>query len=510
MTHFARTASIAALLSLTASMSHALTADALWKSWQDAAAAAGLTVTAATQERNGAELRLNTVTFVPTDAAMAAGVTVTLTDLVMTEASDGSVTVVPSDDLTIDVTGAEGTEEGGAVVIGHEAFVMTVTEAGEAMNYVVTADAVVVAGDMATPGYALDPAVPAPLTKQVFSVALAGLDATVDDTPGANRTIAVAVTADQLTYEVTAEDPAMKSKSVQTSTTQEPALNADLTLPATLMLAALTTPQAWSAAFGEGMALAMEATQGEAVVSMKDENEFLPMDMTYTTQPGKTGISVDKDGFVMESTAEGMAVKVITAMLPIPSLDINIGPVEVALSMPLMAAEAAQEFGLLFKLADVTVNEGAWAVIDPAATLPRDPAQLVIDASGTAKLDLFALMAAEAGGMGEVVPPQPETLNISDLTLKIAGAALAGSGAFTFDNTTGTPVPAGEANVSVQGANGLIDKLIALGLVTEQDAGGARMMMSMFMNPASGPDDLTSKIEAKADGSIFVNGQQIQ
>jgi hypothetical protein len=39
---------------------------------------------------------------------------------------------------------------------------------------------------------------------------------------------------------------------------------------------------------------------------------------------------------------------------------------------------------------------------------------------------------------------------------------------------------------------------------------GARMMMGMFMAPGAGPDELTSKIEAKEGFAIFVNGQQIQ
>lgn len=55
----------------------------------------------------------------------------------------------------------------------------------------------------------------------------------------------------------------------------------------------------------------------------------------------------------------------------------------------------------------------------------------------------------------------------------------------------GFPAPLGEANVTVTGANALIDGLIATGLITEDDAMGARMMMGMFMVP-SGDDSLTS------------------
>ncbi|MFM7446009.1 MAG: DUF2125 domain-containing protein, partial [Tabrizicola sp.] len=70
--------------------------------------------------------------------------------------------------------------------------------------------------------------------------------------------------------------------------------------------------------------------------------------------------------------------------------------------------------------------------------------------------------------------------------------------------------PLGEANVSITGATALIDGLIATGLISEDDAMGARMMMGMFMAPGAEPDSLTSKIEAKEGFAIFVNGQQIQ
>jgi hypothetical protein len=104
--------------------------------------------------------------------------------------------------------------------------------------------------------------------------------------------------------------------------------------------------------------------------------------------------------------------------------------------------------------------------------------------------------------------PAPESLNITELGLKVAGAALAGTGAFTFDNSAGIPMPLGEANITITGANALIDGLIATGLMSQDDAMGARMMMGMFMVPA-GDDSLTSKIEAKEGMQILVNGQPL-
>ena len=513
MTHFTRTASVTALLCLSATMSQALTADTLWASWQETATRAGLSLTAEAETREGATLRLSGISL--SDGGSATGPETAgeamLDEILLTEAADGSVSIVPSAELDMAMSGPESGPEEGSLTLTQTGMTLTATEAaGGGTSYQIAAESLVVAGEttMASP-MSTDASAPQ-LATQTFDIGFANLAGTVDQVSGSNRSVVVGMTADELRYDIAASDAAMESNSVQTSATQDLALNATFTLPATMMLAALTTPEAWAAAFAEGMALTIKTTQGESVGSVTEENPYMPLDMAVTAQPGITDISVGKDGMAVESTAGGLQVKVQSTMLPFPSLDVGIGPVEVAMSIPLMAGEVAQDFGLRFKLADVTVNDEAWAMIDPGASLPRDPMQLSIDTSGTAKLDLFTLMAADQSGMTEVQPPQPETLNITELSLRAIGAVVSGTGAFTFDNASGTPVPVGEATVSVQGANAVIDKLIALGVLTEQDAGGARMMMAMFMTPVSGPDDLTSKVETKADGSIFVNGQQIQ
>ncbi|MES2145640.1 MAG: DUF2125 domain-containing protein, partial [Pseudomonadota bacterium] len=166
-------------------------------------------------------------------------------------------------------------------------------------------------------------------------------------------------------------------------------------------------------------------------------------------------------------------------------------------------------YALKLQLTEFTLNDEAWAMMDPGAVLKRDPANLAIDVSGKAKIDFPAMAVAEETG-AVPPPPAPETLNITNLALNIAGAAIAGSGAFTFDNSMGMPMPLGEANVSLTGGNALIDGLIATGMMTQEDAMGARMMMGMFFAPGANADSLTSKIEAKAGNEIWVNGQRIQ
>jgi hypothetical protein len=103
-----------------------------------------------------------------------------------------------------------------------------------------------------------------------------------------------------------------------------------------------------------------------------------------------------------------------------------------------------------------------------------------------------------------------ERADIVRLLVSGAGAAVDGKGAFTFDSSLGFPMPRGNADFTVKGANKMIDALITLGAITSEDAMGARMAMALILEPTAEPDVMTSKVEAREDGSIYVNGQRMQ
>ncbi|MEM9581020.1 MAG: DUF2125 domain-containing protein, partial [Pseudomonadota bacterium] len=102
-----------------------------------------------------------------------------------------------------------------------------------------------------------------------------------------------------------------------------------------------------------------------------------------------------------------------------------------------------------------------------------------------------------------------------NLLVSVAGAKLTGDGDFTFDNTDltsfdGLPKPTGKVNLALDGGNGLMDKLVQMGLLPEEQAMGARMMMGLFARPGEGEDSLTSTLEINEEGHILANGQRIQ
>ena len=493
MNSFIAAPGIALLLSGTAHA--ALTADQVWQSWKDAGATVGLTISAATENNSGGVLTLNGVSIAPEGSAG-----LTISDMTLTEQSDGSVAIVPGSD--IGVTMAEPTE--GSVKLAHDGLTITAREADGGVAYDYAAAKLDVVYDTTSPGMALDGA-EAPKVVSTGDVSLANLSGTYSDTPGTNRTFGWSLKADTLAYTTNLDDAGMEMKQTSTSTTQGIDMSLNFVLPSTIALTAIASPADFGTALNEGLSFTLSTKQGESTGTMKQENAFMPMDLVMKAGGGEGTVLFNKDTFSIKSMASGLDITSGAGMLPVP-VQVTSGPIEFGLTSPVLATDAAGDYGFLLKLTDFSVNEEAWAMFDPNAALPRDAAQVAIDISGKTMMDLPALVAAEETGVPYV--PALESLNITQLGLKVAGAALDGTGAFTFDNSMGMPMPLGEANITVTGANKLIDGLIATGLMAEEDAMGARMMMGMFMVP-SGDDTLTSKIEAKEGMQILVNGQPL-
>jgi hypothetical protein len=476
----------------------ALTADQVWQSWKDAGALVGLEVSAATENSDAGTLTLNGVSVAP--AGMAG---ITISDMVLTEAGDGSVTIVPGADIGMTLSG----DTKGTAKLAHDGLTLTAREADGGLAYDFTAAKLDVVYDTATAGVSFDGSA-APDVVNSGTVGLTDLSGTYSDTPGTNRTLALDLKASALAYDTKSDDPSLELKQTTKSSTDNVEMSFAFALPSTIALAALATPADFGTALQEGLSVTFSTKQGDSTGTMDQESTMMPMTFAIKAGGGEASGVFNKDTFNIRSTGSGLEVDVTSAMMPTP-VKISSGPVEVGLTSPVMASETAGDYGLVLKLSQFAVSEEAWAMLDPGGALKRDPADIAIDVSGKAKVDFIAVMQAEETG-AEPPIPAPETLDIKELTLKIAGAALAGTGAFTFDNSMGVPMPLGEANVTVTGANALIDGLIATGLMAEEDAMGARMMMGAFMSPGANPDELTSKIEAKAGGEIYVNGQRVQ
>jgi hypothetical protein len=211
---------------------------------------------------------------------------------------------------------------------------------------------------------------------------------------------------------------------------------------------------------------------------------------------------------------KAIALSLTSPEIPVPEVSVTLGELVFDLAMPIMKSDTPAAFSYLTKLVDLAVPEALWGMIDPGSALPHDPATLIIDTKGTVTLtrDLMEDAMAIAGGAGDA--PLLNSLDLTQILLRVAGAEVTALGGFTFDNTDTTtipdmPYPTGKVDIRALGVNALIDKLIAMGLLPEDQAMQGRMMMSMFANTSADKDEITSTLEFK-DKHFFANGARLQ
>ena len=237
-----------------------------------------------------------------------------------------------------------------------------------------------------------------------------------------------------------------------------------------------------------------------------------------TGMNGSTELRFDSTELSFSSTSRNVEITLAGAELPVPELAMSAAQLGYGLRLPVSGSEDAQDVSLLVRLVDAVVPPEVWEMADPAGALQRGPATLVLDLAGQVRLpaDLFGMETMFAFMMDMPFQAvEPLALEIRELLLRAAGAELTGNGAFTFDASDletfeGVPRPAGTLNLRLQGGNTLLDTLVGMGMIPEDQAMGARMLLALFARPGQGPDELLSTLEVREDGGVFANDMRLQ
>ena len=238
-----------------------------------------------------------------------------------------------------------------------------------------------------------------------------------------------------------------------------------------------------------------------------------PVKLAGSLTGGGFDLAMSKDRLNYGTSFLGGSFTASGPEIPFPEVVMGFAESAFSILMPVSKSDTPQDFAVVTKLVDFTVSEDIWGLIDPGAALSREPATFIVDVKGTGfwKQDIMD----PAVQMEGVEPPGELTsLDLGQILVKAAGAEVGATGGLTFDNSDlvtfqGMPAPTGSINVTIKGVNALIDNLIAIGLLPDDQAMGARMMLGVFARPGAGPDELTSLIEFK-EGGLFANGQQLQ
>ena len=226
-----------------------------------------------------------------------------------------------------------------------------------------------------------------------------------------------------------------------------------------------------------------------------------------TTGSGAGSFAIQGGELAMQGTGNDFDYSVKMKDLPFPPFQIGVDQSTMALKMPLAQTDAPTEARIQFGFFGLKASDTVWGMIDPTGSLPREKATLNLDLTTKVKWLVNLMKIEEAEGM----PAEVSEVMINDVTLKIAGALFNGMGAATLDNSMFPPEPVGEVSLDLKGGVGLLDKLMALGLVPPQQGQMVKMLSGMFTVPGGeGTDHLVSKIEMKKGGAILANGQRVK
>ena len=245
---------------------------------------------------------------------------------------------------------------------------------------------------------------------------------------------------------------------------------------------------------------------GDLTYTLETESDDQTVNLSGGAESGEVSAALSAEGLRYGGSNTGATVVISGSTIPLPEVSMTIAESQAEIVMPVLAGEAAQDYDVTLRLVDVTVDEALWSMIDPAGVLPRDPATLAIDLSGQATLEEDMLTGGDDDAPGQV-----ESLSIEEMRLSLAGAELTATGDLTFNQDAAPmPQPVGEIELRLVGGNGLLDRLVQMGLVPQDQAMNARMMIGLFAQPGNGADELVSTIRFTEDGGVLVNDQRVR
>ncbi|WP_171132198.1 DUF2125 domain-containing protein [Ruegeria sp. HKCCA5014] len=482
-----------------------VTAKDVWADWQSYMASVGYTVT-------GDEATSGNVTTI-SNMVMALDlpdtdgqIEITMPEMTMTENGDGTVSLNFPESFPIVLSGAgEGEEFSAEIQYTNSGLSMDVSGTPEDIVYDYVADNLtldltsITVGDETIPQDAMG-----------ANISINNVTGKTRMLVGEKRDVDQSFTASDATYAFVFDDPESDDAGQIRGQMGQLVMEGKSTIPTNVDA---TDVQAfYDAGFsGEG-----SFTYGSGSAEVQGTAEGESFSLSSSSEGGRLAGSIDAGHLAYDVEQNSAKVAVTTADLPFP-IEVAMEKAGFKFDFPLMASDEIQSFSFGMNLTDFTMSDVLWSLFDPAGSLPRDPATIVVDTSGTGKVlvDFMDEEAVETFATGDVTPGELHSLKINELLVSLVGAKLTGDGDFTFDNTNtqafgGMPTPAGVANLQLVGANALIDKLIGMGLITENDALGARMMMGLMAVPGEEPDTLNSKIEFTEDGQILANGQRLK
>ena len=483
------TTAVIALLAGNAALAD-MTPEEVWKNWQEMSTSYGQTVTVGSEAREGDTLMLKDVKLAMEQDGTK--VDVTLGEMAFKDQGDGSVAVTLSPDIPMVIE----TQEGGKpnkVQIGVSQQDMKIIASGSAedVRYDYTAPSVKmsVTEVNGVDAAAMNLNVLFALNNMVGSTIVKG---------ATDKVSTGSMSSDSMDFDVSFKDPETKGDFAMKGKMAGLAGNSTTNTPAGVDFANMAN------ALNAGFATDAAFTYGATDYTFNFTEEGMTTSGSGKATSGKINVVMDKDRLGYTVGSDGVEVSFSGPQIPFPEVVVKYDTSTFDFLLPVSKSDEPKDFKFVTTLVGLTISDDVWGMFDPGKILPRDPMNLVIDTKGTATMttDIMDTKAMESAD----APGQLNSLDINEVKLTMAGAELTGSGALTFDNTDltsydGMPAPTGSVNMKIVGANGLMDKLVQMGLLPEDQVMSARMMIGMFAKVEEGVEDtLTSNSGVQGQG----------
>ena len=480
----------------------------VWSDWNNYMAGFGYEMSG-TESTSGGTLTISDMTMTVPIPEEDTSISISLGEISFADNGDGTVSVQLPETVPMVMEIDAGFGEPGKIALDYNSanYSMVVSGDSDRMLYTYSADLLeLVLKDVNFDGESI------PVGSASMSVA--GISGTSESTTGDLREVKQELSSGPVAYNFDFADPEGEGKITLKGGVDSLSFTGGGAFPSGLgvddfadLAAVLKSGFAFDGTYGFG------PSQMDFLFSEPSET----VQLASSSQGGELSIAMDEGKLQYGALTNGLQINMTAPDIPLP-VELAMEQFGLSLLLPISASEEEQDFGFTFVMDGLNPSDGIWGMVDLfAAGLPHDPLTLSVDVSGKARvlLDLLDPENMEALEAGEAMPGEITSVNLNGLTVRAAGAELTGEGAFEIDNddlTTfgGVPAPSGMLDVTLTGANALLDKLVAAGLLPEEQATMARFMSGTFMVAGEGEDTLESKIEVGKDGSVTANGQRLK
>ena len=244
------------------------------------------------------------------------------------------------------------------------------------------------------------------------------------------------------------------------------------------------------------LTLTIEAASSTQSVTPRDD---VAPTLTITSGQTRDAVRVVEGMVTLEQSLDEVQVAAEGPEVPLPDASASAEKLALRLETSAEISDEPSPVSLELDVTDLTVSEQVWQLFDPAADLPREPADL---------------RAALSGQILRRSPTElsPERLALDELTFSALGTTLTGSGAVLFQEAGGDRPygrPIGSLSFVLTGAMGLLDQLDALGTIPTGNLVGMRMGLGFFTREGEGPDELRTDVNIGPQGGISLNGSPV-